>query len=624
MSSLANQQQNTSFGGLLQIPGGVTSTIKTVQDGNGNSTALRMSTTQVEGLTGVSDASLIYYTPAGAGAVETTVQAVLREHVSVKDFGAVGDGATNDTTAIQAAYTYAHSVNKTLYIPEGRYLVSGLVFDKSINVIGENEQVFFLAGQDNITVVKFNHIDRRPGYAYTCNIANFSVETNGKVNCIGLHSRAGIGCIYDNISVNGGVQGFLMEGDQYCTYINIRVRGNTIGFRLKSLGIDVGGGNNNVFISPNASINQVAYLIGESSPAYPLSTITLINAVGLGSSHCTYAVLGFQGCTLTNISPEACTGSGTATYDGESIPASLGYFYKSTCTIRDSVIANNVLDMQAVNSIISFDNYAGARCTVTKDSASTVNFINGFQPGNGSTIQATSIDNIYVGNGRNLAARTLVETQDSKTIPNLVLDPQGLLFNAVATLGVVAAYTQHPLLGLCGSFVGGANGSGVSAFTTSATSNRWLLGINVVTSADCNVVLNIPGQTASNYSMVAGVPRRLYVFGGATSASAIGYFSLLMGDTSGATIYFNKAQMFSDANVVDFQDAVSRTVKSHLYNNNRSAGVYDVYTSAPSFGTWAVGNIIYALTPTAGGNLGWICTTAGSPGTWNTFGAISA
>ena len=45
------------------------------------------------------NASGIVYDPAGTGAVATTVQAKLRESVSVKDFGAVGDGVANDTTA---------------------------------------------------------------------------------------------------------------------------------------------------------------------------------------------------------------------------------------------------------------------------------------------------------------------------------------------------------------------------------------------------------------------------------------------------------------------------------------------------------------------------------------------
>lgn len=40
----------------------------------------------------------------------------------------------------------------------------------------------------------------------------------------------------------------------------------------------------------------------------------------------------------------------------------------------------------------------------------------------------------------------------------------------------------------------------------------------------------------------------------------------------------------------------------------------------PTTGTWVRGSIVWNRTPTAGGTLGWICTTAGTPGTWASFG----
>lgn len=51
----------------------------------------------------------------------------------------------------------------------------------------------------------------------------------------------------------------------------------------------------------------------------------------------------------------------------------------------------------------------------------------------------------------------------------------------------------------------------------------------------------------------------------------------------------------------------------------------DIFESAaPTTGTYNVGDIVYNSAPTAGGTIGWVCVTAGTPGTWKTFGAIAA
>jgi hypothetical protein len=59
------------------------------------------------------------FVQAGAGAVTRTIQDRLRDMVSVKDFGVVGDGVTDDRAALLLAKTYAISSGKGLWCPSG-------------------------------------------------------------------------------------------------------------------------------------------------------------------------------------------------------------------------------------------------------------------------------------------------------------------------------------------------------------------------------------------------------------------------------------------------------------------------------------------------------------------------
>lgn len=78
------------------------------------------------------------FTQSGDNAVARAFTSKLKDIVSVKDFGAVGDGVTDDTSAIQAAINAASGGNSTVYMPDGVYrITSGLTIpDDGITIEG--------------------------------------------------------------------------------------------------------------------------------------------------------------------------------------------------------------------------------------------------------------------------------------------------------------------------------------------------------------------------------------------------------------------------------------------------------------------------------------------------------
>jgi hypothetical protein len=84
---------------------------------------------------------LVTFTQEGVGAVPRTVQSKLEESVSVKDFGAVGDGLADDTVAIQKALDSGAS---SVYLPEGTYLFSTLTVNKNTRLHGAHARTSIL------------------------------------------------------------------------------------------------------------------------------------------------------------------------------------------------------------------------------------------------------------------------------------------------------------------------------------------------------------------------------------------------------------------------------------------------------------------------------------------------
>ena len=166
---------------------------------------------------------------AGTGAVQRTVESKLQDVVSVKDFGAVGNGVADDTAAIQAAIDYADSLGTGfsgsagvgIFFPNGTYYVTqtlqipstldGLGLfgtgGKGSRIITDQDIVLFMVGEDlsgdidtagstttvgtrfanlmiqstnytnNAVAIQFNHSPQ--SQVYNCTFLNFYITLDG-------------------------------------------------------------------------------------------------------------------------------------------------------------------------------------------------------------------------------------------------------------------------------------------------------------------------------------------------------------------------------------------------------------------------------------------------------------
>jgi hypothetical protein len=83
---------------------------------------------------------------------------------------------------------------------------------------------------------------------------------------------------------------------------------------------------------------------------------------------------------------------------------------------------------------------------------------------------------------------------------------------------------------------------------------------------------------------------------------------------------FNNATTTTQTIISSINDIVvgpDNSFSQYFTNSN-------INTAAPTGGYWTRGEKIYNSAPAAAGFIGFVCTTAGTPGTWKTFGAISA
>jgi hypothetical protein len=97
---------------------------------------VKFTTTQQQGA-GAVDSSQVTYDPPFTGSVATNVEAKLAQTVSIKDFGAVGDGTTDDTTAIQTAINNASLGCDIVFpaAPNGYLISSTITLNRNVRLV---------------------------------------------------------------------------------------------------------------------------------------------------------------------------------------------------------------------------------------------------------------------------------------------------------------------------------------------------------------------------------------------------------------------------------------------------------------------------------------------------------
>jgi len=218
-------------------------------------------TTSLAATTG---ATLVGTIQSGTGAVLRTIGAKLKETVSVKDFGAVGDGVTDDTAAIQAAITYLVTIGGgALNFSSGTFLISlEINIPSNVGIKGEG----ILA-----TIIKSNGINGRIAFRTSVGSDNRGPSCGGFSllgNNIGtnlLLLEVAVERLFVDIDVrNSNTNGIVINGAQNCTFNNVNSQDN-----LKTnIIFDYGAGNNRFFGSEISKAGEwnIKFLQSGTSP----------------------------------------------------------------------------------------------------------------------------------------------------------------------------------------------------------------------------------------------------------------------------------------------------------------------------------------------------------------------
>lgn len=252
-------------------------------------------------------ASDVSFTATGSGTVSRTVAQRLDDTVSVKDFGALGDGATDDTAAFQAAIDSVYAAGGgTIFIPEGTYRITSLVknwaFAISVRLVGAGKTATVLQkiGLSTTPIINFSaSVGTLDTY---CSISDLKITGNVKTHH-GLQLTRWARFDVSRVLIDNCDVAFENIGSLVFTVYDCAIQGNNIGYRCRksaagpiycnlvqfiggiisgntTLGVDIGDASGVHFIGTDLSANGTA---GNTATGAVLLRDTMDDETGFAS-----------------------------------------------------------------------------------------------------------------------------------------------------------------------------------------------------------------------------------------------------------------------------------------------------------------------------------------------------
>ena len=166
------------------------------------------------------------YNEGSTGAVDRSVTSKLQESVSVKDFGAVGDGVTDDTAAVQAAlddaWLRALNLNATggvsLYFPAGNYKCGALRYGSTTPPPGRPSRIY-IYGEHGASVIKSTVTTGQIALNFTlyAGMSNFGGNTIENMMFQSVNYQ-GTGLHFEATNWMTRVSGCIFQGFEYNYY----------------------------------------------------------------------------------------------------------------------------------------------------------------------------------------------------------------------------------------------------------------------------------------------------------------------------------------------------------------------------------------------------------------------